>query len=139
MINLKRNPIICLLVTGLMIVTLTGQAAAAFRMACEGTTSCCCMTASPVDSIPADMAPMSSSCCETPFSQPCDLAGPAPTSTTPFLPVENNAASDVSPAFIIAASTAADAINCGSFNRISIRPPSLAGPPLYLLIQSFLC
>jgi len=122
-----------------MIVTLTGQAAATFRMACEGTTSCCCLTAPPTKSMPADMTPMASGCCNTPFSQPCDLAGPASTSAAPYLPVENTAAPDVSPAFTIAASAAVDAINCGSFNRISIRPPSLAGPPVYLLIQSFLC
>ncbi|MEA3232666.1 MAG: hypothetical protein U9Q05_13005 [Thermodesulfobacteriota bacterium] len=136
---MKRNPIICLLVVGLMIVTLTGQAAAAFRMACEGTTSCCCLTAPPTHSMPADITPMASGCCDTPFSHPCDLAGPASTSTAPFLPVENNAASDVSATFMIAASAAVDAINCGSFNRMSIRPPLLAGPPIYLLTQSFLC
>ena len=136
---MKRNRIICLVIVGLMIVTLTGQTAAAYRMACEKMTSCCCRTAPTTHNLPTDMTPMDSGCCDTPFSQPCDLDGPASTPATPFLPVENNTAPDISPAYMIAASATIHATNYSSFDRISIRPPSLAGPPIYLLIQSFLC
>jgi hypothetical protein len=137
--NLKRNRIICLVIVGLMIVTLTGQAAAAYRMACEKMTSCCCRAAPTMQDLPTEMTLMDSGCCETPFSHPCDLDGPASTPAAPFLPVETNTAPELSPAFMIAAPATVHATNCGSFDRMSIRPPSLAVPPIYLLIQSFLC
>ncbi|MBL0714237.1 MAG: hypothetical protein JJV98_11100 [Desulfosarcina sp.] len=136
---MQRNPVICLLLVSLMIVGLTGQAAAALRMACQGTASCCCRNVSRMYTMPADMAPMDPDCCDPTSPQPCDLAGPRSAPMAAFLPVENNAVPDSVLTLARAASAAVDAIKGGPSGRISIRPPSPAGPPVYLLIQSFLC
>lgn len=136
---MKRNPVICLLVTGLLIVSLTAQAAAALRMACEGTATCCCRNTAAMPDMTADTAPMGGGCCDIPISQPCDLAGPVSSPTAPFLPTENNIGADISAAFAGMPLAAVVTIDSGVSDRIPIRPPSLAGPPVYLLIQSFLC
>ena len=136
---MKRHPLICLLVTVCMIASLTGQAAAAFRMACEGTASCCCRPDPATHAMPADMGPMSTGCCAPTPSQPCDLAGPMSVPAILFLPVENNFEPDISLALARLASATVDPNGSGVSDRIPIRPPTPAGPPIYLLIQAFLC
>ncbi len=135
---MKRNPIICILVAGLLIVSLTGQAAAAFKMACEGTASCCCQGMATMPGMGSDAAPMDGGCCANPEPQPCDLAGPVSTPAAPFLPTESSIEPDIPGAFAPAASMAlpADHANTG---RSHTGPTVLAGPPIYLLTQTFLC
>ncbi len=137
--DLRRNPIICLLVAGLLIVSLTGQAAAAFRMACEGTAACCCRNMAAMPDTGSDMAPMDGGCCDIPAPQPCDLAGPVSIPATPFLPTETNIESEIPGLFADAIPMASPAIEGRASGRIPIGPPTLAGPPVYLLTQTFLC
>ena len=136
---MKRNPTICLLIAGLLIFSLTGQAAAAFRMACEGTSTCCCKRMAVMADMAADGAPMGKGCCATPKPQPCDLAGPVSSPAVPFLPTEINSEPDIIPAMTSAAATSVDAIDGGAFHGIPINPLSLADPPIYLRTQTFLC
>lgn len=136
---MKRNPFICVLIAGLLIVSLTGQAAAAFQMACEGTASCCCRNMAAMPAMAAAATPMGEGCCNTPVPQPCDLAGPVSSPAAPFLPSENISEPDIPMALALSTLTAAYAPGDGTSGRISLRPPSLAGPPLYLLTQTFLC
>ncbi len=143
---MKRNPIISLFVALCLIVSFTGQAAASFRMACEGTASCCCMNEVPVPAMPTDMVPMGlppmdmdEGCCDTVPIQPCDLAGPVTNPAAPFLPVEINSLQESSLVMAIQAPVTIDRHRYGMPDRIPIGPPALAGPPIYVLIQSFLC
>lgn len=136
---MKRNPTMCLLIAGLLIVSLTGQAAAAFRMACEGTSACCCRNMEAMPDMAADTAPMDGGCCATAQPRPCDLAGPVSVPAALFLPTETNIEPDISAALASSIPTVAHAIDGGASDRLAIRPPSLAGPALYLLTQSFLC
>ncbi len=137
---MRRNPVICLLIIGLLIFSLTGQAAAAFRMACEGTAVCCCKRmAAMADTMAADMTPMGDGCCATPQSQPCDLAGPVSSPSAPFLPTEINSKPDITPARTSAAVTSVSVIDGGASRGAPVKPPSLADPPIYLQTQTFLC
>jgi hypothetical protein len=136
---LKRNPVICLLVTGLLIFSLTGQAAAAFRMACEGTAACCCKRTAAMAGTAAAMTSMGEGCCATPQPQPCDLAGPGSSPAAPFLPSEISGSPDIAPALAGFAATSRHALDGGACRGVPIRPPSLADLPIYLQIQTFLC
>ena len=136
---MRRNPTICLLIAGLLIVSLTGQAAAAFRMACDGTAACCCRNTAAMVGMAADMAPMGGDCCATPESQPCDLAGPASSPAAPFLPTGSSSETNIASALVSTAATSASAIDSGASHGIPTRSPLLADPPIYLKIQSFLC
>jgi hypothetical protein len=135
---LKRNPFICLLVTALLIMGLAGQGAAAFKMACEGTAACCCRSSAAMPGMPADMTPMGRGCCDTPEPQPCDLAGPFSSPADPFLPTINPFTAEFSAALADTAPAAIETTDGGASTRIPFRPPSLAGPPVYLLTQTFL-
>lgn len=137
--DLKRNPVICLLVAGMLIISLTGQAAAAFRMACEGTASCCCRTADAMPNPGSDMAPMAGGCCDVPRPQPCDLAGPVSTPATPFLPTESSIDPDIAGKLISTISLASPAIDGDTAACRSIGSPHRGGTPIYLLTQTFLC
>ena len=136
---MRRHPLICLLIAGLLIFSLTGQAAAAFRMACEGTTACCCLGTATMPDMADAMTPMDGGCCNTPEPQPCDLAGPVSAPAIPFLPTEINSAPDKAPALYAVGATSALTIDGGARRGIPIRPPSMAGPPIYLQTQTFLC
>jgi hypothetical protein len=125
------------LIAGLLIVSLTGQAAAAFRMACEGTAACCCRNTAAMVGMAADMAPMGGDCCATPESQPCDLAGPLSSPAAPFLPTEINSERDIVPSLAGAVATSGPFID-GSASQAVPVPPSLAEPPIYLQTQTFL-
>ncbi len=136
---MRRNPVICLIVAGLLIVSLTGQAAAAFRMACEGTAACCCKGMAVGSDMAAAMAPMNGDCCAAPKRQPCDLAVPVSSPAAPFLPTEVSTAPDIAPALSAVGANSVHTFTGGAHRGIPIRPPSLAGPPLYLQTQTFLC
>jgi hypothetical protein len=136
---LRRNPFICLLVTSLLILSLAGQGAAAFTMACEGTAACCCRSNVAMPGMPVDMTPMGGGCCDTSVSQPCDLAGPPSSPADPFLPTTNNIAAEISAALVDTAPAAIETVDGGASARIPLRPPSRAGLPVYLLTQTFLC
>ena len=136
---MKRNPTICLLIAGLLIFSLTGQAAAAFRMACEGTSACCCERMAVMADMAADRAPMGKGCCATPKPQPCDLAGPLSSPAAPFLPTEINSERDIVPSLAGAVATSDPFVDGSASHAVPVKPPSLADPPIYLQIQSFLC
>ncbi len=136
---LRRNPIICLMVAGLLIVSLTGQAAAAFRMACEGTASCCCRGAVTMPDMGANMSSMGGGCCNIPESQPCDLAGPVSTPVAPFLPTETSIEPEIPGTYAYAVPTASPVPDGNASSRLPVGPPPLAGPPVYLLTQTLLC
>ena len=136
---MRRNPAICLLIAVLMVVSLTGQAAAAFRMACEGTSACCCKRMMAMADMSADRAPMDEGCCATPIPQPCDLSGPAPSSAAPFLPTEVSSERDIASVPAGNLATSAPGIDGGASQGVPKRPPFLADPPIYLQLQSFLC
>ena len=138
-LSLKHNPIISLTVAGLLIVSLAGQAAASFRMACQGTAACCCRSVQAMPAMGGDMAPMGSGCCETAPARTCDLAGPLSSPSIPFLPTENTLGPDIAKALAGAISALADSAAAGAFDRQILRPPPLAGLPTYLLHQTFLC
>ena len=135
---LRRNPSICLLIAFLLVVSLAGQAVAAFRMACEGTPACCCRNAPAMPDMPGDLADMAGGCCDIPVPQPCDLTGPVSSPAAPFLPTENNSG-PVMAAVAMAAPVAVFTPDGAATALVPIRPPTPAGPPVYLLIQSFLC
>ncbi len=136
---MKRNPVICLLVAGLLIVSLTGQAAAAFRMACEGTAACCCRTTEAMPDVGFGMAAMAGGCCDVPESRPCDLAGPGSAPAAPFLPTESISFPEASEKLISILSMASPAIDANSSARRFIESPNFGDPPTYLLTQTFLC
>lgn len=136
---MRRNPVICLIVAGLLIFSLIGPAAAALRMACEGTAACCCARMAAESHMAADMAPMNGDCCATPKPLPCDLAVPVSSPAAPFLPTGVNTAPDIGPALSAAGATSVHTIAGGAHRGTPIRPPSLVAPPLYLQTQTFLC
>lgn len=136
---MKHNPIISLAVVGLLIVSLAGQAMASFKMACQGTRSCCCRNARAMPDMGGDMAPMRSSCCEASPAQTCDLAGPLASPSIPFRP----SIKTLGPEFAMTLAGVLSTISGGASDGVGAikipRPPSLAGPPTYLLTQTFLC
>ncbi len=136
---MRRNPIICLIIVGLLMVSLAGQAAAAFQMACEGTASCCCRNMAAMPDMENHTPPMDVGCCGASDPQPCDLAGPGAIPVGPYLPTESVAEPTISAALastIPSAHALADGIRS---NDKGMRPAPPAGPPVYLLVQSFLC
>jgi hypothetical protein len=137
-IELKRNSALCLLIAGLLITSLTGQAAS-FSMACEGMSPCCCKRMAAMPDMVADMVPMGAGCCATPQTRPCDLAGPASSPEAPFLPSGFSSGPHTASVPAAAVPTSVSAIDGGAHHGIPIRPPSLADPPIYLQTQSFLC
>ena len=136
---MSRNPAICILVAGLLIVSLTGQAAAAFRMACEGTASCCCRDMVVMPDMGSDMASTGEGCCDIPEPQPCDLAGPVSTPVAPFLPTATGVAPDIPGALACAIPMDSHVRDGNASNRLLSVPPPLTGLPVYLLTQTFLC
>ncbi len=136
---MKQNPIISLAVVGLLIISLAGQAAASFQMACQGTTGCCCRNAQAMPAMGGDMAPMGRGCCDPSPAQTCDLAGPLSSPSIPFLPTENTLGQDIALALADATAIMAGVNDTGACNCQILRPPPLAGPPTYLLNQTFLC
>lgn len=137
--ELKKNSIICFLAAGLLVISLTCQAAAAFRMACEGSASCCCRNTEGTPGMGAGMMPMGKGCCETTATPPCDLAGPVSLPGALFLPTENTIEPDFGVALARGFLKVAGALGEGRRHRMLLRPPCLAGPPIYLSTQTFLC
>ena len=135
---MRRNPIICLIIVGLLMVSLTGQAVAAFQMACEGTASCCCRNMAAMPDRENDNPPMDVGCCGASAPQPCDLAGPGAIPVGPYLPTETVAAPTPSAALASTFFSAHAHVDGIRSNDNGMRPAPLAGPPLYLLVQSFL-
>ncbi len=128
----------------LLILSLTGQAAAAFVMPCRGTTSCCCQPmASGMDRAGPMTAGMTHetrpSCCEATPSQPCDIASDAQPARVPFLTtVSVDRVGGYAPAGLAAPLTVSTSMVSSS--RYDDLPSSGRGdPPVYLLIQTILC
>jgi hypothetical protein len=136
---LKPNPVISLAIAGLLIVSLVGQAAASFRMACQSTAVCCCRHDQAMPAMGHEMAPMKKGCCETSFPPTCDLAGPLSLPPIPFLPTVNTLGPEMMMTLTGAPSTISDAADVGPGARKMPRPPFPDGPPTYLLTQTFLC
>jgi hypothetical protein len=133
---LNRKPAICLLVTSLLILSLAVQGGATLKMACEGTAACCCQTNT---AMPADTGPMGGGCCAIPEAQPCDLAVPVSSPADPFLPTDNSPGPEASAALAYHTPISDAAAQGGPPASVICGPPSVAGPPVYLLIQTFLC
>lgn len=136
---MRRNPIICILVASLLIISLTGQAAAAFRMACEGTAACCCQNMATMPATGSETAHGDEGCCTVPVTQPCDLAGPVPAQAVPFLPTASSFEPEIPGAFAPAFFTPAPAIDARGAVQRFMGPPNPTGPPIYLQTQTFLC
>jgi hypothetical protein len=88
--------------------------------------------------MPTDTASMGAGCCGPSPSRACDLKAPLAVPAVAFLPVENNVVPDISLALGSLALADADPDGGGFSDRIPIRPPTSAGPPVYLRNQSFL-
>jgi hypothetical protein len=118
----------------LLILSLTGQAAAAFVMPCRGTTSCCCQPMAA--GMTHETRP---SCCETPPSQPCDIASDAHPTRVPFLTtVSVDRVGGYAPAGLAAPLTVSTSI-ISSFRYDDRHTSGRGDPPVYLLIQTILC
>ena len=128
----------------LLVMALTGQAASASVMSCRGTASCCCQPRTAATDMAEAMANRmshgtSSACCETAPSQPCDIASNGQPERVPFLisvsidRVDGYAAAG--PAFSPVVSAEMTSLRLVDDHLRSDRD----GPPLYLVIQTFLC
>ena len=129
----------------LLVLALTGQAAAAFVMPCGGTASCCCqplavgmdMAAAPMG---AGMAhEKRSSCCETTSSQPCEIASQAHPARVPYLRTASIDRLGGGLPAGLAVPLTAPSITV-SHARCDGLPLSGRGdPPIYLVVQTILC
>ncbi len=136
---MKRNPIICLIISGLLVVSLAGQAAAALKMACEGTMSCCCRNMAATPERGNDPSSTGTGCCGTSAPQPCDLSGPGAIPVGPYLPKQTASEPSSSVALASAIHTAFSLVDDDRSRSGGMRPTRLSGPPIYLLVQTFLC
>ena len=132
------------LVFVLLSLTLAGQAAAAFVMPCKGTTSCCCQPlAAGMDMSGPMTAGMTHetrpSCCQTTPSQPCDIASDTHPARGPFLiSTSVDRVDGYTPAGLAAIPTdPTGIIFYSSIDGLALT--SRGDPPLFLVIQTFLC
>ena len=128
----------------LLVMALTGQAASASVMSCRGTASCCCQPrTAAMDMAEAMGNRMShgtpSACCETAPSHPCDIASNGQPERAPFLLSVSidrvDGYASAGPAFSPVVSTEMTSLPLADNLPRSDRD----GPPLYLVMQSFLC
>ena len=128
----------------LLVIALTGQTASASVMSCRGTASCCCqprtVATDMADAVANGMShDTPSACCETAPSQPCDIASNGPPERAPFLLSVSIDRVDgyafAGPVFSPVVSTEMTSLPLADTLPRSDRD----GPPLYLVIQSFLC
>jgi hypothetical protein len=132
------------LVIALLILTVTGQAAAAFVMPCRGTAACCCPPSAVSTDTTGPMTPgmtheTRTACCETSPAQPCDIApNTQPAHVTHFVCPSASRANG----HALAGSAAVPAAPTGIAWHAYHGGPASTGrgdPPLYLVIQTFLC
>lgn len=129
-----------LLLIILLVITMTGQAASAYIMSCQGTASCCCMT--PTANMGLNGAipdGLNQDCCEPTPSQPCDIETVAHAVAVPFLSGFVTGSADS----YMAAGMIAIIIDPGDvalhMARRSENFSDRDGPPIYLQTQTFLC
>jgi len=132
------------LVIALLILTVTGQAAAAFVMPCRGTAACCCSPSAVSKDTTGSMTPglaheTRTACCETSPAPPCDIApNTQPAHVTHFVcPTVGRAHG-----YALAGSATVPTVPTGIVLHASLDGPASTGrgdPPLYLVIQTFLC
>ena len=129
-----------LLLVILLIITMTGQAASAYILSCQGTVSCCCISpASDMDMSDTMPGGMDQNCCTTTPSDPCDIETTPHAAAEPFLSgfangsVEGDMTAGLT-GFII--DPGDDALHMA---RQAENFVDRSGPPIYLQIQSFLC
>lgn len=129
-----------LLLVILLVVTMTGQAAAAYIMSCQGTASCCCIAPNPdVGMAGAMPGGMDQNCCTTTPSEPCDLETTSQAGVAPFLSGFVTGSVDSHMAIGLTApivDPGADALKTTRHSKIF---SDRDGPPIYLQTQHFLC
>ena len=131
------------LVITLLVLALSGQAAAALVMPCRGTASCCCQPAAGMETT-GPMAPgmgheTRPSCCDTAPSQPCDIASDAQPAHKPFIiSTFVDRVDGYTPAGLAALPTVSTGTIFHSPND-DLAVTGRGDPPLYLVIQTFLC
>jgi len=124
----------------LLVITITGQAASAYIMSCQGTAACCCMAPT------ADMGMngtqpggVNQGCCDTTPAQPCDIETAPQAVAVPFLSGFVTGSVDR----YMAAGTIAIVIGPDDvalhWARRSADFSDRGGPPIYLQTQTFLC
>ena len=129
-----------LLLIILLVITMTGQAACAYIMSCQGTASCCCITPTADMGLSGAMpSGVNQGCCDTTPSQPCDIETTTQDVTAPFLSGFVTGSVDS----YMAAGMIAIIIDPGDvalhMARRSANFSDRGGPPIYLQTQTILC
>lgn len=129
-----------LLLVILLVISMTSQAASAYVMSCQGTTSCCCMAPTPGMNMNGVMpGGMGQDCCETTPSQPCDIETTPQTAALPFLPCFVTGSVDSYMAAGMIATIVDPAVVSPYRTRQAEDFANRGGPPIYLQTQTFLC
>jgi hypothetical protein len=128
----------------LLVMVLAGQAVAASEMSCRGTASCCCQpraTATDMaDALPTGMShDTRPACCDTTPSQPCDIASNGHPDSAPFLVTASVERVDSFAPVGLTFSPVAPMVTAAPALYDGLLRPDRDGPPLYLVLQSFLC
>ena len=129
-----------LLLIILLVITMTGQAASAFIMSCQGTASCCCIAPTADMAMNGTMpAGLNQDCCDTTPSQPCDIETATQAVAAPFLSgfVTGSVDSYMAAGMIAIITDPGDAAL--HMARRSAHFSDRGGPPIYLQTQTFLC
>jgi hypothetical protein len=129
-----------LLLIILLVITMTGQAASAYIMSCQGTASCCCIAPT------ADMGMngampggVNQGCCDTTSAQPCDIETATQAVAVPFLSgFVTGSVDSYMAAGITAIISDPDDVALHMARR-SANFSDRGGPPIYLQTQTFLC